>query len=133
MLRKSFLNAGPNERGFAIVRHGRLPYGAGPQASRDDFHSRRAAHAKLMNSAASPGRTWLIFVVERQLPPLAGAPSAAVPGGGFGIARLSDMGGTHPSAQIPDLGRQGYPHSEFGSEFHRNRRLDCAPDPLPLK
>ncbi len=60
----------------------------GSEAVGTAVDSRCAAAAQLMSVASSPGRTWPIFIAERQLPLLAATIAACFLHGSARIARL---------------------------------------------
>src|SRR5262249_29159733 len=73
------------------------------------IHPRRAADAQLMSAAASPGRTWNSWSVERWLPFLAGKTATALPAIGGRFPDLPDMGGIPASAGKADSWNEGDP------------------------
>ena len=92
-------------------------HGNGPEARGHAVDCRRPADAELMSAAASPGRTWFIFLAERRLSVLAGAPAAAfLRRGGWRIG-VSGVGGEASSAHFAHLGDEDHSRSQFGVEW----------------
>ena len=86
-----------------------------------------------MSAAASPGRTWFIFLAERRVPVLARAPAAAFLHGGCCVARLPGLGGPPSPAFFAHLGDQNDSCRQPGVERHGHRRLDRDIDSVPVK
>jgi hypothetical protein len=63
-------------------------YGNGSETIGTFIYCRCIAVAQLMSVASSPGRTWTIFIAERQLPILAAALAAGFLHGSGRVARL---------------------------------------------
>ncbi len=70
-----------------------------------------------MSAPSSPGRTWLIVVVERQLPVLAGTVAARIHHAGGGRAGLRRMAGTPAAPVSPDAGNLGHPLGEHRHQY----------------
>jgi len=76
-----------------------------------------------MSATSSPGRTWPIFIAERQLLILAAALAARFPHGGARVARLSELARAAPAACSAHHGSQGDSRRQPGSEFRSTRVL----------
>ena len=86
-----------------------------------------------MNPAASPGRTWIIFVAKRRVPVLASAAAAAFLHSGGRVAGVSGLGGVPPPACHADVGDQDHPLGQPGAECGADRGLGCALDSVSLE
>ena len=102
--------------------------GRGPQAGWHAVYHCSAPDAELMSAAASPGRTWPSFVVERRMPVLAPALAASFFHDGGWIARVPGVDGAASSAELAHMGNQDDSRSQPGPELHVNRGLGCAVD-----
>ena len=85
-----------------------------------------------MNASASPGRTWIIFGVERQLPDLVAAVATVVLCGGGGNAGLPGMADPAASGTCADPGHEANSGHKRGHQHHFDRRLDCDFDSLRI-
>src|SRR5437016_4391824 len=86
-----------------------------------------------MNAPASPGRTWIIFGLERQLPDLAATSATAVFRGGRRFAGVPGVAGLAASPPCADSGCEGDASRERGHQLYFDRRLDCDFDSLRVK
>ena len=86
-----------------------------------------------MNTASSPGRTWIIFAFKRGMPDLAPASPAPVLQCGRVVARLSGVGGSAPATFSAYLGNQNHTRRKRGVEQLDDRWLGVPLDSLPLK
>ncbi len=107
-------------------------HGERSQAGGYAFDHCRSADAELMSAAASPGRTWYIFLAERWLSVLAGAPAAAFLRRGGWRTGVSGVGGEASSAHFAHLGDEDHSRSQFGVEWLGYRELDCVLNSVSL-
>src|SRR5579864_8092128 len=86
-----------------------------------------------MSAAASPGRTWPGFFVERRVPVLVAAAAAPVFRGGCRVARVPDMGRAPSSALFAYVGGQNDSRRQLDPERHGDWGLDRNLDPVSVK
>ena len=70
-----------------------------------------------MSAPSSPGRTWLIVAVERQLPVLAGTVAACIHHDGGGRTGLRGLAGAPAAPVPPDKGNFGHPLGEHRHQY----------------
>ena len=85
-----------------------------------------------MNPSASPGRTWNIFIVQRRVPVLARAAAATLFHDGYGVARLSGLGGAPASAFHANRLDEGNPDVEPSGKRFGDRCMDFGLDQIPV-
>lgn len=85
-----------------------------------------------MNAAASPGRTWNIFVSERGLPALAPAAATGVLCLGPGVAGLSGLDGVPPTTRDEIAKFEDDPRRKRAPEWSSGRELGCDYDSVSV-
>ena len=70
-----------------------------------------------MSAPSSPGRTWLIVAVERQLLVLAGTVAARIHHDGGGRARLRRVAGAPAAPVPPNAGNVGHPLGKHRHQY----------------
>ena len=86
-----------------------------------------------MNPAASPGRTWLIFVAQRWLFVLAPALAAVFFRGGGSHTRVSSMVGENSPCEHAYAGNQDNSRGKLGVKRHGDWWLGRILDSVSLK
>jgi hypothetical protein len=108
-------------------------YGNGSETIGAAVDCRCPVATQLMSVTASPGRTWRIFIAERQLPVLATALAAYFPHGGARVARLSGLARASPAASFAHQRRQGDFRCQPGRKSCSTGLLGRAMASLPVR
>ena len=85
-----------------------------------------------MSAPSSPGRTWPILAIERQLPVLAGTVAVRVHHAGGGRVGLRGLAGAPAAPVPPDVGNAGYPLGEYRHQHIGAGSLGRAVVPLSM-